>query len=844
LTGHVQGRLSPYGRCAAALCLALGSAQSCGLRDGSLPDPRTFPFRLEPVARYAGTRHHIDLDGDGTAEVIQIEMQDRDLQAMVVRSAAGRVVYQLTFAADFLFPPRVLDVFEGGLPEVVIPLVRNDSLFLGVATPDGEKVGSVFLIDGAPLPQPEGALPWDPSVRAVSLVDLNGDGKEELVTVVTTAYARLPRGILVHSLPDGRLLDKLIVGADLIWTVIHDFDDDGDPEMLAASSAVNNGAVASGLDDAHAYLLLFELVPSLRLVRTRVLGEVWHHARVQYLDWDGDGSDELLTLTVSQGGGEVVAELLDGRTWQTIRRRTLPAALGFPMVGDLDGDGRPEVLFVRPPSEVWVVNSDFEVTRRVDLAAPVRSVTALGDLDRDGSQEFLAELGSAGVMLLRPDLTPKALYLGAQFSGVTTTAEHRSSLVVHDGLTSTVLDLIPNRWAWAHRIGVPAARGAALGVIVLLAAALVVLARRNRLLAAVRGVTVEDQGDALVLLDRRGRVRWANQIARRHVGNVRTSADLRGRHPRLADWCAQHLASRPAQPRVFAADLTGSDGAPELDARLEPLVAGTWGDPHWLLRLTAAAESTAGMSTPQAWVLMAQRVAHSLKNPLTSMLLSLQHLQMEYRELAPAVANRLDRFTSRVQDRVHTLRRLTNDFLKFVNAERPAFEHVDLGAQMRQFAEALRRTLPPDIRLRVQTDGSSPTVLLDPDQFHAVLDNLVANAINAMPSGGVLTLSSAAPRRAAPDVGAPREYALVEVMDTGIGIPPELRPRLFQPGFTTAEDGSGLGLAIVQKIVTDHGGLVTVETEVGVGSVFSVFLPLPDASVSGDGPAPAGADAR
>jgi hypothetical protein len=532
----------------------------------------------------------------------------------------------------------------------------------------------------------------------------------------------------------------------------------------------------------------------------------------------------------------VVAELLDARTWQVLRRRTLPAALDAPTVVDLDGDGRLEMLFVRPPSEVWVVNGDFEVTRRVDLRAPVEIVTSLGDLDGDGSQEFVALLGSAGVMLLRPDLTPKAFFPGAAYAGTTTTAEHRSALVVSDGLTSTVLELVPNRWAWAHRFGLPAARGAALGALVLLVVALVVLTRRNRLLAAVRGVTVEDRGDALVLLDRRGRVRWANQVARRHVGNVRTSADLRGRHPGLADWCAQYLASRPAQPRAFAADPTGSDEAPGLDARLEPLMAGSWGDPHWLLRLTPPPVGTAGVSTPQAWVLMAQRVAHSLKNPLTSMLLSLQHLQMEYRELAPAVANRLDRFTTRVQDRVHTLRTLTNNFLKFVNAERPAFESVDLVTQVHHFAEAVRRTLPPDIRLRVQADGVSPTVSLDPDQFHAVLDNLVANAVNAMPGGGVLTLSAAAPRRATPDGRAPGEFAVVEVMDTGVGIPPDLRPRLFQPGFTTAEDGSGLGLAIVQKIVTDHGGLVTVESEVGVGSVFSVFFPLPDASTAGDGP--------
>jgi two-component system NtrC family sensor kinase len=108
-----------------------------------------------------------------------------------------------------------------------------------------------------------------------------------------------------------------------------------------------------------------------------------------------------------------------------------------------------------------------------------------------------------------------------------------------------------------------------------------------------------------------------------------------------------------------------------------------------------------------------------------------------------------------------------------------------------------------------------PEVVCNGDQLRQVFLNLVLNAIEAMPEGGTLTVRTE----------ARPQFAVVEVQDTGIGIPDEIRPRLFEPFFTNKAAGTGLGLSISAHIVTQHGGQLEVESGEGQGSTFRVILP-------------------
>jgi two-component system, NtrC family, sensor kinase len=126
------------------------------------------------------------------------------------------------------------------------------------------------------------------------------------------------------------------------------------------------------------------------------------------------------------------------------------------------------------------------------------------------------------------------------------------------------------------------------------------------------------------------------------------------------------------------------------------------------------------------------------------------------------------------------------------------------------------------VTISAEFDEKIPWVLIDRNQMKQVFLNLLHNALNAMPGGGELTLTSSQAMR----YGIP--YACIGIKDNGVGISRENLPRIFEPFFTTraGQGGTGLGLSVTYGIVSEHGGVIEVESKPGEGSIFTVFLPL------------------
>jgi signal transduction histidine kinase len=178
--------------------------------------------------------------------------------------------------------------------------------------------------------------------------------------------------------------------------------------------------------------------------------------------------------------------------------------------------------------------------------------------------------------------------------------------------------------------------------------------------------------------------------------------------------------------------------------------------------------------------------------------------------------------------------RIIRQLLDFARRRQPsltrfALDQVAGGAvsMLAPLAEKSRVTLELTAGPRVEIDG-------DPDQLQQVITNLVINGVQAMPEGGEIHLGLARTRATPPaDMGGPEgDYVRLDVRDQGSGIAPDVLPRIFEPFFTTKPvgDGNGLGLPVAWGIVKDHRGWIAVETKAGVGTTFSLFLPLPSES--------------
>ena len=175
---------------------------------------------------------------------------------------------------------------------------------------------------------------------------------------------------------------------------------------------------------------------------------------------------------------------------------------------------------------------------------------------------------------------------------------------------------------------------------------------------------------------------------------------------------------------------------------------------------------------------------------------------------------------------------LTSQLLAFARGGKYVVGPMYINDLVHETAELLRGTIEKNISVETRLDSVSPVIEADASQMQQVLMNLCVNARDAMPGGGTLTISTRCLRE--PDSflrslrsGQQDSFVCIDISDTGIGIDKAIRGKIFDPFFTTKEKGkgTGLGLATVYGIVRNHGGYINVESEVGTGTTFSVYIP-------------------
>lgn len=211
---------------------------------------------------------------------------------------------------------------------------------------------------------------------------------------------------------------------------------------------------------------------------------------------------------------------------------------------------------------------------------------------------------------------------------------------------------------------------------------------------------------------------------------------------------------------------------------------------------------------------LAAKMAHEVRNPLSSIKGAAQLMRNEYENLAP-----LREFLDIIVDEVNGLSKITTDLLDFARPMRLDLHYTDMNElteRTLQFQTAYLRDR--HIAVTFTPDTPMPPILGDPKQIQQVIRNILFNAVQAMPDGGEMTVTTS--------YNTADQSVTLRFTDTGVGIPSDKTEEIFQPFYTTKTKGTGLGLAIVRRIVDNHGGHVEVTSRVGEGTCFSITFPM------------------
>jgi signal transduction histidine kinase len=209
-------------------------------------------------------------------------------------------------------------------------------------------------------------------------------------------------------------------------------------------------------------------------------------------------------------------------------------------------------------------------------------------------------------------------------------------------------------------------------------------------------------------------------------------------------------------------------------------------------------------------------LAHEIKNPLSTVQLNLQLLQEDLQPDNPAYTRIVNRLST-VRNETSRLREILDDFLRYAGRIELVRKPVELNRLLEELVDFYSpQAQAQRVQLRLRQNPEPITVPADGKLIKQAVLNLMINGLQAMPRGGEMIMTLA----------RNGTHAIIDVIDTGGGIPAEAVDKVFQAYYSTKRGGTGLGLPMARRIADEHGGKLSVKTEPGKGSDFTLLLPL------------------
>lgn len=747
-----------------------------------------------------------DLDGDGTDEILEC------IGVYVyIKSQQGDILQQLTFDTDKIFPLEAFDINHDGYNEPFFSITKGDSVFLCYSDGSGKKE-SFFIFEGRDVNK-SGPSGYDGSIEAVSRCYINGDDHPDVLCSIASGFDLSPRGIIAYDVANKNVLWCYYIGSPPVGSItVCDMNDDGSDEIILGTHAPYNGVSENSVPDTNSWLCV--LSNQGRLLWKKSIGDratsVIHHCS----DINNDG---IMEIVACETGGLTTKDepnhlyLLNALSGSVMRYvMSGDKFMGMKIV-DYNRDGKIEIITGNSDGTLRIYDANLDVIADKNMSVGI-DVCDVKDIDGNGTMEILLVSWDGRIVILDERLEclcSQRLSQGKVNSVITARAGRKHTIIArtflgHENINSvlSVKTLMPVSFIKDKAL-------IGLLLIIITVAALFVINDRIRYSRMKKLYWHMPLG--VIIVSHRQRLLFYNK----------TVLDLIGQPEKLLQF-VRHVMESAISQKIDKSNI----GAVEYENHHYDVKVNAWSRG----RLIMIRDMTAEVISRDilTWSSFAQRLAHEIKNPLSTVTLALQRIQSISRKGSGDNAAMIDKYIKMILDEVNRLRETTDKFMRILSLEKPNYGLNDMSFLLDRIISKYEGKISDSITITKQYGDSLPRVRCDPNQIAILISNIIDNAIQALEGQGSLTVRTSLTDRIERDSDDEKlvRYFEISIEDSGKGIPSESLGMLFKPQLSSKPGGSGFGLVIAKKIVDDHNGRIEVDSKLSIGTTVRVELPL------------------
>ncbi len=807
-------------------------------------DSKKLPYKFQLVDVKTSESHiAVDLDGDGTDEFVLVQDVPLESQAsnyiLIEELERNRTIAHLPFKGRIKVP-LIDDLDNNGTKEIFMSLAAQDSTWLYILDNKGKTLLK-HLAAVRPVHVKNG---WECLVIPEHLIDINKDGHLDLIYRLQTGNGYQPRDIVAFDIYNNRKIWSWATGQYVIKTALHDLDNDGEPELILGSNAPGNSNYYSagnpmihGTDDTSSRIDVLSLHGKPQ--EGKRLGGQWSEMNFEICDLDGDGDATIVVMFSSHNKKKEPSYITiwdyQNNRFEHLKKLEKESYLHIACLNVMD-NGIRGIITGWEDGTIEIRGPDLDVLKSRQFPGLTQQNFITFDINNDGENEIIVSGKNRdrfASFVLDRDLNVEALC----------DKDMRVDQIVDPGygedkllLTFGFLDVrrTTQLYAIKRQYSLPVTipwTGLVTG-FVLGGLFIFILSKSDAGKAqdqAYRKI-LDASGLPAYIVDGKGIIEEINQRACLLVDTIRDesvgahySAVFKADAWRKLNEVIENALAGSATMITQELSITVKGIQSDFILSVNPLRIrdNRSGRLVLLFDVTDLAQSKRAV----AWASMAQKLAHEIKTPLSTVMLSTQHLQMEC-EADKGIKTKLNKYIQRIYTQVSRLQKLTDSFLKFSRIENPKFERLDMNRLLQDWLEENKFKLGSGITVELKLADDLPDVMGDLQQLKIVIQNLIENSLKAMEGKGVLTVTTRLVQSLHTKNGEmPGTGVQVEVSDTGKGMGKTELEQLFMPFFSKSPGGTGLGLVITKKIIDDHKGTITVESEPEIGT--SVFFTIP-----------------